>query len=141
MKNVDTDRDGLISRKEYLTKIRKDRKYADFLKMPPRITQGDGTLEKFVETFEAINCSRNGRFSTNELALYLGCAPMTGSLCEEASKQSVASGLGVPHAGGLTGGLVDRPQLPGNPLPGNSIPSHASKVHFLSTQGSRAGSS
>jgi Ca2+-binding EF-hand superfamily protein len=77
MKHVDLDGDGLVSKKEYLVKIRKDRKFADFLKMPVRVRQADGTLERFIEMFQAINCSRTGRFTTNELAYYLGCSQVS----------------------------------------------------------------
>lgn len=133
MRNVDTDKDGRVSRKEYLTKIRKDRKYADFLKMPPRIRQGDGTLEKFIETFQDINCLQNGRFSVNELAFYLGCAPSTGSLFDEGSRHSIASHLGAQPGAGP----ADEKQLP--PSPEASLPTHTSRVQFLQSQGSTAG--
>lgn len=89
MKNVDMDGDSLISKKEYLVKIRKDRKYADFLKMPPRVCQADGTLEQFFDIFHAINCSRTGKFTRNELAHYLGCNPLGLS-----SERSVAASVG-----------------------------------------------
>lgn len=131
MKNVDADKDGRVTRKEYLTKIRKDRKYADFLKMPPRIRQGDGTLEKFIDTFQAINCSRTGRFSANELAFYLGCTPSAGSLCEESSRFSAAS-----RQGALQGGGPDEDPPPAPSLT-TSLPAHTSRVHFLQSQGSR----
>lgn len=72
MRAVDTDKDGLLSKKEYLTKIRRDRKYADFLKMPVRIRESDGTLDKFNDIFQNINSSRTGFVTENELAEYLG---------------------------------------------------------------------
>jgi hypothetical protein len=92
MKNVDMDGDLLVSKKEYLVKIRHDRKYADILKMPPRVRQADGTLEQFFDIFHAINCSRTGKFTQNELAHYLGCgaAPLG-----EYSRESVASVTGA----------------------------------------------
>lgn len=87
MKNVDENGDGLISKKDYLATIRRDRKYADFLKMPPRISQADGTLEQFFDIFHAINYSRTGKFTQNELAYYLGCKPKP----ELTSERSIAA--------------------------------------------------
>ena len=91
MKNVDVNGDGLVSKMEYLDTIRKDRKYADFLKMPPRICQADGTLEQFFDIFHAINCSRSGKFTQNELAHYLGCKPRGELLSERSVTPSVAA--------------------------------------------------
>lgn len=77
MKAVDANGDGMLSRREYLVRIRRDRKYADFLRMPPRVKQADGTLHKFVQIFLEINISRTGFITRNELAAYLGVPPAT----------------------------------------------------------------
>lgn len=93
MKNVDGDGNGIVSKKEYLVKIRTDRKYADFLKMPPRIRQSDGTLDRFFDIFHAINISRTGTITTNELAYYLGCNPQSDLLSERSVTPSVGGAL------------------------------------------------
>lgn len=95
MKNVDSNGDGFVSKMEYLVKIRKDRKYADFLKMPPRVCQADGTLEQFFDIFHAINYSRTGKFTQNELALYLGCHPRV----DLASERSIPASAITSSAG------------------------------------------
>ena len=75
MTSVDASQDGRMSRSELLIRIRRNRKYADFLKMPPRIKAGDGTYDKFVELFLQINVARDGYITRNELAHYLGVEP------------------------------------------------------------------
>ena len=70
MTNVDVNGDALLSRFELLIKMRHQRKYADFLKLPPRIKEGDGTYAKFIAKFLEIDHSRDGFISEAELEEY-----------------------------------------------------------------------
>jgi len=101
MRAVDADGDGRLSRREFLAKIRRDRKYADFLRMPPRIKAGDGSLERFTEIFAAINAACDGYIPQNELAAYLGVKPCS---AEVPSRGPSFKGLLLASAFGSSAG-------------------------------------
>ena len=65
-----------------LTRCRADRRYADLLKLPPRVREADGTFARFTATFMEMNKSRTGYVTQNELAEYLGIPP---AVCKGAS--------------------------------------------------------
>lgn len=73
--NVDSNGDRRLSRKEVLVRCRADRRYADLLKLPPRIREADGTFARFTNLFLAMNLSRSGFVTEGELAEYLGIPP------------------------------------------------------------------
>jgi hypothetical protein len=75
--NVDANGDRRLSRKEVLVRCRADRRYADLLKLPPRIREADGTFARFTNIFLAMNVLRTGYVTEGELAEYLGIPPAT----------------------------------------------------------------
>jgi hypothetical protein len=88
MKAVDSNHDHVLSRQEYLACIRRDRKVADFVKMPPRIKQADGSLDQFISIFEAINVSRTGFITESELAAFMGVKPAS---CQDVATDGAMS--------------------------------------------------
>ncbi|EFJ49288.1 hypothetical protein VOLCADRAFT_90064 [Volvox carteri f. nagariensis] len=107
-KTLDKDLGALVTRREILLAFRRNRQHADILKCPPRISQHDGTFEKFIDVFLQIDTSRVGAFSFNELAAYMDILPsgMYESTDEEEDFDSVGEGGGeddVEEDGGGAG--------------------------------------
>lgn len=74
MARADRNGDKQISRREVLLLMRSDRKYADFLKLPPTIRQADGTFQKFIDFFVSLDTSLDGLIDADELTAHLGAA-------------------------------------------------------------------
>jgi hypothetical protein len=72
MKNVDQNGDRQVSRRELLVKMRQDRKYADFLKLPPHIRERDGTFRIFTAFFLSLDNSQDGFIDEAELSDHFG---------------------------------------------------------------------
>eukprot|EP00798_Chlamydomonas_sp_ICE-L_P019466 gene19466-26127_t len=75
-KSMDINRDGKVTRKEMLLAFRRNRQIADFLKLPHRVRQlPDGTFDRFVEGFLAIDNEKLGTFTFDELCAHMGIVP------------------------------------------------------------------
>lgn len=58
-----------------LVAFRHNRQHADHLKIPARIRLHDGSYDKFVERFLAIDWGKLGSFDFSELCAYMGISP------------------------------------------------------------------
>ncbi|WIA19886.1 hypothetical protein OEZ85_005786 [Tetradesmus obliquus] len=76
---LDVNGDGVVSRRDMLLAFRRDRQLADHLKMPPRIKAGDGSFDKFLSRFIAINSDGLGYVDLVQLGLLLSKEPLAGA--------------------------------------------------------------
>ena len=86
-KTLDRKRDGCVTRSGMLHAFRRNRQVADILKLPPRVRMHDGTFDKFVAGFLAIDQSKLGSYSFNELCAYMGIRPASYSDEEEEEEE------------------------------------------------------
>ena len=66
---------GVVTRKALIKAFRRNRQWADVMRFPPRIKAGDGSLERFVECFMAVNTDRTGSITFSQLAVHMNLQP------------------------------------------------------------------
>ena len=74
-KTLDRRQDGRVTRSGMLHAFRQNRQVADILKLPPRVRMHDGTFDKFVAGFLAIDQSKLGSYGFDELCAFMGIGP------------------------------------------------------------------
>ena len=86
-RTLDRAGDGRVTRAAMLHAFRANRQIADILKLPPRVRMHDGTFERFVDGFLAIDQSKLGAYSFSELCAHMGIGPADDSEEEEGSDE------------------------------------------------------
>ncbi len=64
-----------VTRAELIKGVRQSKHVADLLKAPASVHAHDGTLDRLIERFLAVDTSKLGTFSFSELCLHLGVKP------------------------------------------------------------------
>ncbi len=84
--------------------FRQNRQIADILKLPPRVRMHDGTFDRFVAGFLAIDQSKLGSYSFSELCAHMGIRPADYSDEEEGSYEDEDEDEGEEGEEGGEGG-------------------------------------
>lgn len=71
LRRLDVDGDGRASRRDMLVAFRRDRQLADHLRMPHEIKMSDGSFDKFISQFIAINRDGMGKIDDRELFAHM----------------------------------------------------------------------
>lgn len=70
-KRLDRNGDGSITRTDIITTLRKHKDIAEFLDLPSRIKQEDGTMWKVIKWWHNVDIKDNGKITKDELEAYI----------------------------------------------------------------------